>query len=149
MQGWHTRVFTNKVLFHHRQQGTAQFGRYTVEYSNGWKDYVFGSHPAWEMCRAVYRLSKKPFLLGGCLLFAGYFWAMLTETERIVSREVVAFRKKEQMNRLRSIFRRLFHVDRTGEMDAQDGSMDDGVEPVQERAGLLIPRKCADARKIA
>jgi poly-beta-1,6-N-acetyl-D-glucosamine synthase len=108
MHGWQTRVYTDRILFHHRQQGTAQFGRYTVEFSNGRKDYMFGSHPLWATCRAAYRLTKKPFLLGGCLLFAGYFWAMVSRTEKIVSREIIEFRKQEQMKRLAKILRKLF-----------------------------------------
>ena len=107
MHGWETRVYTGRVLFHHRQQGTAQFHKFTVEFSNGRKDYMFGSHPLWEVCRAAYRLTKKPVILGGCLLFAGYFWAMLTGTGKIVSRDFIHFRKREQKNRLRRIFCRL------------------------------------------
>jgi glycosyltransferase involved in cell wall biosynthesis len=105
MHGWQTRVYTDKILFHHRQQGTAQFNKYTVEFSNGRKDFMFGSHPLWATCRAAYRLTKKPFILGGCLLFAGYFWAMISGTEKTVSTDIIAFRKSEQMKRLAKIFR--------------------------------------------
>ncbi len=107
MHGWQTRVFTDKILIHHRQQGTAQFNKYTVEFSNGRKDYMFGSHPIWEACRSLYRLIKKPFILGGSLLFVGYFWAMLTRTEMTVSADVMKFRQKEQMTRLFRILREL------------------------------------------
>jgi len=107
MHGWETRVYTDKVLIHHRQQGTAQFNKFMVEWSNGRKDYMFGSQPLFEVCRAMYRLTKKPYLLGGCLLFVGYFWAMLTGTERIVSPEFTKFRRKEQRARLRRLFARL------------------------------------------
>jgi len=113
MHGWETRVFTGKLLFHHRQQGTAQFHRYTVELSNGRKDYMFGSHPLWEISRATYRLTKKPIVLGGCLLFAGYFWAMVTGKKKIVSPEFVTFRRREQMLRLSRIMRRMFGVARS------------------------------------
>jgi len=107
MHGWQTRVFTDRILMHHRQQGTAQFHKFTVEFSNGRKDYMFGSHPLWEISRATYRLTKKPAVLGATLLFIGYFWAMLTATGKIVSPEFVAFRRKEQMGRLIRIFRRI------------------------------------------
>jgi len=107
MHGWETKVYTDKILFHHRQQGTAQFFKYTVEYSNGRKDYLFGSHPLWELCRAGYRVTKKPVVLGGGLLLAGYLGAMLRGAEKTVSREFCEFRRKEQTNRLRRIFRRL------------------------------------------
>ena len=106
MQGWETRVYTEKVLIHHRQQGTAQFQRFLVELSNGRKDYMFGSHPLWEICRATYRLTKKPLVLGGCLLLTGYFAAMLKGTKKVVSPEFAAFRRKEQMARLGRILRR-------------------------------------------
>jgi len=107
MAGWQTRVFTDKLLFHHRQQGTAEFFKYTVEWSNGRKDYLFGSHPLWEICRAGYRVTKKPFILGGCLLFLGYFWAMIKFPKPTVTPEFVCFRRREQMQRLKRIFRNL------------------------------------------
>ena len=107
MHGWKTQVYTDKVLIHHRQQGTASAYKFTVEFYNGRKDYMFGSHPVWEICRAIYRLTKKPVIIGGVLLFAGYFWAMLSGTEKTVSKDVVRFRRKEQMNRLTRIFRGL------------------------------------------
>ena len=108
MRGWETRVYTERVLVHHRQQGTAQFHKLTVELSNGRKDYMFGSHPLWEVCRATYRLTKKPVVLGGCLLFMGYFWAMLTGTNKTVSPEFTTFRRREQMARLGKLLRTLF-----------------------------------------
>jgi poly-beta-1,6-N-acetyl-D-glucosamine synthase len=106
MHGWQTRVFTGKVLFHHRQQGTAQAHKFLVEFSNGKKDYLFGSHPLWQTCRAIYRMTKRPVVLGGCLLWAGYLWAMLRRFDRTVSKELAAFRRTEQMRRLKTIFRR-------------------------------------------
>ena len=108
MAGWQTRVFTDKLLFHHRQQGTAEFFKYTVEWSNGRKDYLFGSHPVWEICRAGYRLTKKPVILGGCLLFLGYLWAMIRYPKPNVTPELVCFRRREQMQRLKRILRNLF-----------------------------------------
>jgi len=108
MHGWQTRVFTDKLLFHNRQQGTASINKFVVEYSNGRKDYLFGSDPIWEICRAAYRIVRKPVILGGCLVFIGYFWAMLTRAKRTAGADMVQFRKKEQMQRLKRIFRNLF-----------------------------------------
>jgi poly-beta-1,6-N-acetyl-D-glucosamine synthase len=117
MHGWETRTCTGKFAIHHRQQGTASAHRLMVEYNNGRRDYIFGGHPLWEVCRAIYRLAKKPLILGGCLLFIGYFWAMLRGTEKIVSTEILEFRRNEQMNRLARILRRLF-APRVGMRDA-------------------------------
>jgi hypothetical protein len=44
---------------------------------------------------------KRPYLLGGVLLFFGYFWASVNGTERVVSKELMTFNQKEQMQRLK------------------------------------------------
>ena len=104
MHGWETRVYTDKYLIHHRQQGTASSHKLVVELYNGRKDYLFGGHVLWEVCRATYLLTKKPYFFGGCLLFIGYFWAMLSGTKKTVSPDLIQFRSREQMARLRKFF---------------------------------------------
>lgn len=107
MHGWETRTFTEKFAVHHRQQGTADSHKFMVEFYNGRKDYMFGGHPVWEVFRATYRLTRKPYVIGGCLVFFGYYWAMLARMEKIVSTDIVEFRRKEQMSRLRKLIRKL------------------------------------------
>lgn len=107
MHGWETRVFTGRVLMHHRQQGTAKANRFFVEFHNGRKHYMFGSCAAYELTRAVYRMTKKPVLLGGALLFVGYVCGLLRGA-RIVSPEMARFRKIEQLKRLSKIVRNMF-----------------------------------------
>jgi len=104
MHGWQTLTFTEKYFIHHRPSGTAKVSKLYVEYHNGRKDYAFGCHPLWQPFRATYSLTRKPWVIGGCLLFAGYYWAMLSGTPKSVSDDIVRFRRKEQMNRLRKLF---------------------------------------------
>ena len=78
-----------------------------MELSNGRKDYMFGSHPMWEVARATYGLTKRPYVLGGSLLLGGYFGAMLSGKRKVVSPEFVAFRRREQKARLARILRRV------------------------------------------
>ena len=104
MRGWKTLSFTDRYFIHHRPSGTAPVSRFVVEFYNGRKDYSFGCHPLWEPFRAAYRLTKKPWVIGGCLLMAGYCWAMFTGRPKSVSDEIIRFRRKEQMNRLRRLF---------------------------------------------
>jgi poly-beta-1,6-N-acetyl-D-glucosamine synthase len=105
MKGWKTRTFTDKVCFHHRQMGTAQNSVLMARFRNGRKDYVIGNHPIWEVCRAVYQMTKKPMVLGGLMLVSGYVWALIRRVERPVSPELVAFYRREQMQRLRRFFK--------------------------------------------
>ena len=106
MKGWQTRSFLEKTCQHHRAQGSAKHNGLAVWFKVGEKDYVLGGHPLWEVFRWVYQMTKKPFLLGGSLLFAGYLWAMLRSAERSVSNELMQFRRREQLQRLRRFFAR-------------------------------------------
>jgi hypothetical protein len=51
-------------------------------------------------------MGRKPYLLGGLLLLAGYGSAWITRVQRPVSRELIRFHQREQMQRLRrSLFK--------------------------------------------
>jgi poly-beta-1,6-N-acetyl-D-glucosamine synthase len=101
MKGWKTRTFTDKVCLHHRDMGTAQHSILTAKFRNGAKDYAIGNHPVWELFRTVHQMAKRPFLVGGLVLVSGYVWATIRRVERPVSRELVRFYRREQMQRLR------------------------------------------------
>jgi poly-beta-1,6-N-acetyl-D-glucosamine synthase len=104
LKGWKTRTFTEKVCLHHRAMGTAQQGPLTARFRNGRKDYVMGNHPLWELFRGTYQMTKRPLFIGGLLLMSGYVWALFQRIERPVSRELIAFHRREQMHRLRNFF---------------------------------------------
>lgn len=101
MKGWKTRTFTDKVCLHHRKMGTAQRGKLVTSFKTGALDYALGGHPLWECFRTVYQMTRKPFFIAGLMLGAGYFWALLRREVRPVSPELVAFRRREQMKRLK------------------------------------------------
>jgi len=86
MKGWKTRTFTSAL---------------SAWFKYGVKDYALGCHPVWEIFRTCYQMTKKPFILGGLLLGAGYAWSVIRGAERSIPKEVMAFRRREQMQRLR------------------------------------------------
>jgi glycosyltransferase involved in cell wall biosynthesis len=100
MKGWKTRTFTDKVCLHHRQLGAAQRGALATRFRYGVKDYAFGNHPLWEVFRASYQMTRKPYVIGGLSLLTGYVWAMSQGFERPLSLEAVRFQRREQMHRL-------------------------------------------------
>lgn len=104
MKGWKTRTFTEKTSRHHREMGTAQRGPLQARYQCGKRDYALGNHPVWELSRVAYQMSKKPYVLRGAALGAGYLWSWLRRAERPVPGEFVAFNRQEQMHRLRKFF---------------------------------------------
>lgn len=105
MMGWKTESFREKSFFHYRHLGTAERSVLSSLFSYGEKDYYLGGHPVWELFRAAYRGSKQPCLVGGAALGLGYCWAFLKRTPRPVSRELMAFHRKEQMAKLRAILK--------------------------------------------
>jgi glycosyltransferase involved in cell wall biosynthesis len=107
MHGWETRTFTERYLIHYRPQGTASANRWLRFFNDGRHDYLFGGHPLWEVFRVAYRLTKKPFIIGGTLLFAGYVWSAVSRAERPVGGDLVRFRQREQMMRLRRFLGKL------------------------------------------
>lgn len=106
MQGWKTRTFTERVCQHHRKMGTAKNNYLAARFKVGRQDYSLGGHPLWEIFRTLYQMKNRPYVIGGIVLYLGYLWAWLSGMERPVCQEWVAFRRKEQMQRLRSFFLR-------------------------------------------
>ena len=104
MNGWKTETFTEKFCVHHRPMGTAKNNILTATFKSGYGDYRMGVHPVWQIFRSVYQMTKKPMIINGTMLFAGYFWAMLTRAKKPVSPDFVAFRREEQMRWLRNYF---------------------------------------------
>jgi biofilm PGA synthesis N-glycosyltransferase PgaC len=101
MKGWKTRTFTDQVYLHHRKMGTAERGALAASFRTGARDYALGGHPLWECFRTAYQMTKKPFFIAGLLLGTGYLWAFIRREQRPVSPELVAFRRREQMLRLK------------------------------------------------
>jgi len=110
MMGWKTRSFREKLFFHHRKLGTAERSPLTSAFSYGEKDYYLGNHPLWEIFRALYRATKKPYLLEGIALYSGYLSAFVRQMERPISDELLRFHRKEEMLKLKTIFRSLLKL---------------------------------------
>jgi biofilm PGA synthesis N-glycosyltransferase PgaC len=106
MKGWNTRTFTETFCEHHREMGTAQRSVLMSKFKLGVKDYTVGNHPLWEVFRTIYQMKAPPVAVGGLALAAGYFWALLRRAARPVSQELVAFHRREQMQRLRRLLGR-------------------------------------------
>jgi biofilm PGA synthesis N-glycosyltransferase PgaC len=105
MKGWKTRSYRERTFYHHRKLGTADRGPYAAAFAYGSKDYQLGGHPVWEACRVAYRMARRPYLVLGLTLGAGYLWAWLRRIPRPVSPELMRFHRREQMAKLRAILR--------------------------------------------
>jgi hypothetical protein len=105
MKGWKTRTFLDKVCQHHRPMGTATSNPLRALYRLGQQDYFLGGHPLWQCCRGGFQMTRQPYVLGGLLVLAGYFGALVRRVEKPVPPELVTFHRREQMRRLRRALR--------------------------------------------
>jgi len=110
MKGWETRSFLEKTYEHHRKMGSAaKYSGVKGSFWDGQRDYAFGCDPLWQFTRCAYRsFARSPLILGGSLVFAGYFWSMLTRAPKMVPDDLVKFRRTEERQRLRELVKRRF-----------------------------------------
>jgi len=119
MKGWKTTSFREKWFFHYRHLGTAERGVLASLFSYGEKDYYLGNHPVWQVFRVAYRILKPPYVVGGVSVGLGYCWALVRRTPRPASPELIAFHRKEQMAKLRSILKSLLSFRRVDSFDVE------------------------------
>lgn len=110
-RGWRTRTFAEKAYLHHRPMSAAHVEGLRERLHTGYKDYLLGSHPLWELFRSIYQMTKRPFVIGGICIFVGYCWMLLRRAERTIPEDLIGFRRNEQIRRLRHTLRL---VPRTG-----------------------------------
>jgi len=105
MKGWQTRTFLEKSYFHHRKMGSAKHSTLGIDFDGGRTDYTHGCDPVWELFRCIYQMKRPPIVLGGLCCLAGFLWAMVTRAEKVVTADLIQFRKAEQMRRLRDFIK--------------------------------------------
>ncbi len=104
--GWSTRTFTDRAYFHYRPMSAAHVNGLRERLHTGCKDYLLGSHPGWEIFRSLYQMKNRPYVIGGIFLLIGYLWMLIRGAERTIPAELMEFRRREQMHRLRCVFER-------------------------------------------
>ena len=110
MKGWKTETFPEKFCVHHRQMGSAKDHFVGATFKSGYGDYLVGVHPVWQVSRSVYQMSRRPFILGGMLLLVGYLWGMIKREPKLISVDLVNFRRKEQKQWLIDYLRRVLRL---------------------------------------
>lgn len=107
MKGWRVRSFPELKVFHHRPSGAAG-GVLRYCFEQGLMDYSVGVHPVFELMKLLARVRNRPYLLGTLLRLVGFSWAYCCGEKRPVSAEFVEYLRKEQLERLRTLFRSQF-----------------------------------------
>ena len=107
MHGWKVRTFPDLKLWHHRRTGTENRTIFAARFHEGISAYIHGCHPLFELSRCIYRVFDRPYLLGSVFRLGGYCWAVLCREEKDVPEQVVRYLRREQIDRLWSVARKL------------------------------------------
>ncbi len=122
MKGWKTKSFREKLFHHYRKLGTGESNAKAALIKHGRKDYYLGGHPLWEILRVIYHVKQKPYILGAAFLLYGYLSALLTSMSRPVSEELVAFHRREQMEKLKVILTSMLRFRKIDKFRLSSGS---------------------------
>jgi glycosyltransferase involved in cell wall biosynthesis len=116
LRGWETRSFPDKVFFHHRPMGETGSNVFKARFDYGRKDYFLGNHPLWQIFRISYQMLQWPYIIGGLMLAAGYFYSLVGRIERPVTAELLELHRREQLERLKGL---LTYLAKTGRIKVE------------------------------
>lgn len=99
MKGWHVSSFPDLKVFHHRPTSSAG-GRLRGCFRQGRMDYSLGILPIYEVAKSLNRMRDKPYIFGAITRFGGFAYSHFQNEQRPVSREFIAYFRREQASRL-------------------------------------------------
>jgi glycosyltransferase involved in cell wall biosynthesis len=104
MKGWHTWSFNEIQVKHYRPVGTANgYSLLGARFRLGLSDYCLGTHPFFMLMKSLKRCFwEKPYVLSGLMRLSGYLAGWIKQEKRQIPADVMAFLRKEQINRLRN-----------------------------------------------
>jgi biofilm PGA synthesis N-glycosyltransferase PgaC len=97
MLGWKTRAFEDPRLLHHRLTGS---GLLRDSVKHGVVCYVCGYHPLFVAASCLYRLIKKPYIVGSAASCYGFLRSYFTRAARVNDAELIRYVRTQQLRRL-------------------------------------------------
>jgi len=99
MLRWTTRTFSDIRMLHHRPAGSKD-GAWANWVKNGLANYMVGYHPAFMLLKALSRMPRKPYAVGGMGLLVGFLSGYVKRIPQISDKALIQFLRREQLKRL-------------------------------------------------
>lgn len=106
MNGWKVEKYPEIKVYENRLTGHNNRSLIRTKFKQGQVFHSLGYHPLFLLIRSIRRLGDHPWVIGSCSVLAGYFQSHLSNRKILLDPHVVAFVRKEQMERLRNVFRK-------------------------------------------
>ena len=81
---------------HLRPMGSSQKGLLTGRIRHGYGQYFMGTGPVYLLASTIYRLNKKPYVLGALFMCWGYFKSVMTGQERLQDPQMIKLMRRYQ-----------------------------------------------------
>jgi poly-beta-1,6-N-acetyl-D-glucosamine synthase len=99
MLGWKTKSFPDLHILHHRYTGTAE-GLWAGLVKNGRANYICGYHPLFMISKCLFRLVRKPYLVGSTALFYGFISGYIKKIPQVNDPKTITYLRRQQLGRL-------------------------------------------------
>ena len=99
MLGWKTYSFEDLRLTHLRPTGAAD-GKVRACVRHGLMCYICGYHPLFVVASCLYRVIRKPYVVGSLATFWGFLKAHLNQTSRVNDKPLINYLRTQQLRRL-------------------------------------------------
>jgi glycosyltransferase involved in cell wall biosynthesis len=97
--GWKTKTFQYILIIQLKPTGSGD-GPFRNWFKNGLANYHTGYHPIFMVGKCLKRLAQRPLVLASLGLFCGFVSGYLRGVPRAASKEVVAYLRRQQLNRI-------------------------------------------------
>lgn len=101
--GWQVESFPKVRVWHHRTTGSAT-GLVKAKIEQGYGAHYMGYHPLYLIARGLrHMFTRRPYLIGGALLIAAYFFARLQGREQLPDPAVTGYVRQTQKEQLTAL----------------------------------------------
>jgi poly-beta-1,6-N-acetyl-D-glucosamine synthase len=102
MKGFTTRSFhdPNARLVHHRLMGSSDANVYKGRMRLGRGVWFMGYHPLYAVASGLFRTHEKPYIVGGLIIIASYFYAAVRQEPRFDDRDFIRELQRWQLRQL-------------------------------------------------
>ena len=108
MKGYRTLSFHDPEarLIHHRLMGSSDKSVFTGRIRLGRGIWFMGYHPLYAIASGIFRTHERPYVIGGLIIIASYFWAAIRREPRFEDREFIRELQRWQLAKLRDLPRK-------------------------------------------
>jgi hypothetical protein len=109
MKGYTTLSFHHPAakLIHHRQMGSSDVNIFKGRVRLGRGIWFMGYHPLYAVASGLFRMSEKPYVIGGLIIIASYLYAAIHREAQIEDRQFIEDLRHWQLQQLSQLPRRM------------------------------------------